>query len=99
MIAAVSLRVLYDLPARARLILLNTLPSNGIKAFMTGFAPATRDALLAHLGRKPLLDLALPPADAGRSWPDMIQLATRAFGRPTRRRFAVAGDVPIDMVA
>jgi phosphoglycolate phosphatase len=81
------------------LILLNTLPNNGIKAFMTGFAPATRDALLAHLGRKPLLDLALPPADAGRSWPDMIQLVTRTLGGPTRRRSAVAGDTPRDMVA
>jgi hypothetical protein len=53
---------------------------------MTGFGPAPRDALLAHLGWIPLPDLTVPPADAGRgsSWPDMIQLTTRTLGRPTR---------------
>ncbi|HET7014031.1 MAG TPA: HAD family hydrolase, partial [Streptosporangiaceae bacterium] len=31
----------------------------------TGFAPATRDALLDALGWRPLIDLALSPADVG----------------------------------
>jgi phosphoglycolate phosphatase len=50
------------------------LRAAGIKVCLaTGFAPATRDALLDALGWRPIIDLALSPADAGRGrpWPDM----------------------------
>jgi hypothetical protein len=40
---------------------LNTLRDNGIKVFMTGFAPATGGALLAHLRWIPLLGLGSSP--------------------------------------
>ncbi len=81
---------------------LTALRDDGIKVCMTtGFAPATRDALLASLGWKPLVDLALSPADAGRGrpWPDMIHLAARTLGVTDPAAIAVAGDTPSDMAA
>ncbi len=74
----------------------------GVKLCLTtGFAPATRDALLAHLGWSSLVDLALSPADAGRGrpWPDMIQLAARTLDVIDPGAVAVAGDTPSDMQA
>ncbi|MGA8457074.1 MAG: HAD family hydrolase, partial [Streptosporangiaceae bacterium] len=50
------------------------LRAAGIKVCLaTGFSPATRDALLDALGWRPLVDLVLSPADAGRGrpWPDL----------------------------
>ncbi|MGB6456489.1 MAG: HAD family hydrolase, partial [Streptosporangiaceae bacterium] len=50
------------------------LRAAGIRVCLcTGFAPATRDAVLDALGWRPLIDLALSPADAGRGrpWPDL----------------------------
>src|SRR5580700_7976748 len=40
---------------------------------LTGFSPATRDSIIDALGWRPLIDLALSPADAGRGrpWPDL----------------------------
>lgn len=81
---------------------LTTLRDNGIKVCLTtGFAPATRDALLAHLGWKPLVDLALSPADAGRGrpWPDMIELAARTLHVADPAAVAVVGDTPSDIEA
>lgn len=67
----------------------------------TGFAPATRDTLLAHLGWRPLVDLALSPADAGRGrpWPDMVQLAARTLGVSAPSAVAVVGDTASDVRA
>ncbi|HEY0814952.1 MAG TPA: phosphonatase-like hydrolase [Pseudonocardia sp.] len=81
---------------------LGALRDAGVKVCLTtGFAPATRDALLAHLGWKPLVDLALSPADAGRGrpWPDMIQLAARTLGVRDPAAVAVVGDTPSDVKA
>ena len=68
---------------------------------ITGFAPGTRIALLAHLGWESLVDLALSPADAGRGrpWPDMIQSAAWAFGVEEPSTVAVVGDTPSDIRA
>jgi phosphonatase-like hydrolase len=81
---------------------LATLHDSGIKLCLTtGFAPATRDALLAQLGWKPLIDLALSPTDAshGHPWPDMIQLAARTFSVTDPAAVAVAGDTLSDVQA
>jgi len=81
---------------------LTALRECGIKVCLTtGFAPTTRDALLASLGWKPLVDLALSPADAGRGrpWPDMIHLAAHTLAVTDPAAIAVAGDTPSDIAA
>jgi phosphoglycolate phosphatase len=65
----------------------------------TGFAPATRDALLDALGWRPLIDLALSPADAGRGrpWPDLPLTALLRLGGGAVSELLVAGDTPSDV--
>ena len=62
----------------------------------TGFSPATRDALLDALGWRPLVDLVLSPADAGRGrpWPDLPLTALLRLGGGAVSELAVAGDTP-----
>ena len=49
---------------------------------LTGFSPATRDSIIDTLGWRPLIDLALSPADAGRGrpWPDLPLTALLRLG-------------------
>ena len=70
-------------------------------ALTTGFAPSTRDALLAALGWEALVDLALSPADAGRGRPapDMILAAMERLGVPDAGAVAVVGDTTSDLEA
>jgi phosphoglycolate phosphatase len=65
----------------------------------TGFAPVTRDAVLAALGWGPLVDLVLSPADAGRGrpWPDMPLTALLRLGGGSVHELAVVGDTPADV--
>jgi phosphoglycolate phosphatase len=65
----------------------------------TGFAPATRDAVLDALGWGPLIDLALSPADVGRGrpWPDMPLTALLRLGGGAVSELAVAGDTAADV--
>jgi phosphoglycolate phosphatase len=65
----------------------------------TGFSPATRDALIDALGWRPLIDLALSPADAGRGrpWPDMPLTALIRLGGGSVSELAVVGDTPSDI--
>ncbi len=65
----------------------------------TGFAPATRDAILDALGWWDAVDLALSPADAGRGrpWPDMILTAVLRLGIDAVQAVAVAGDTTSDL--
>jgi phosphonatase-like hydrolase len=82
--------------------LLHALRAAGLTICLTtGFAPATREALLEHLGWGPLVDLALSPADVGRGrpWPDMILAAVRGLGLSGPDAVAVAGDTPSDVQA
>jgi len=67
----------------------------------TGFAPATRDAVLAALGWEKLADLVLSPADAGRGrpYPDMILTAVLRLEIESVADVAVAGDTVSDMLA
>src|SRR5260221_3635990 len=73
---------------------LAALRAAGIKVCLaTGFSPVTRDALLDALGWRPLIDLALSPADAGRvhPWPDLPLTALLRLGRGTRIQQVVTG--------
>src|SRR5262249_57970266 len=65
----------------------------------TGFAPATRDAVIDKLGWRPLIDLALSPADAGRGrpWPDIPLTALLRLGGGAVSELAVVGDTPSDI--
>jgi phosphoglycolate phosphatase len=76
------------------------LRAAGIKVCLaTGFAPGTRDALLDALGWRPLIDLALSPADAGRGrpWPDLPLTALLRLGGGAVSELLVAGDTPSDV--
>jgi len=76
------------------------LRAAGIKVCLaTGFSPATRDALLDALGWRPLVDLVLSPADAGRGrpWPDLPLTALLRLAGGAVAELAVAGDTPSDV--
>jgi phosphonatase-like hydrolase len=76
------------------------LRASGIKICMaTGFAPSTRDALLDALGWRPLIDLALSPADAGRGrpWPDLPLTALIRLRGGAVAELAVVGDTASDI--
>ena len=84
----------------ARLQTLSALRDAGIKICLaTGFSPATRDAVLDALGWRPLIDLALSPADAGRGrpWPDLPLTALLRLGGGAVSELAVAGDTASDV--
>ncbi|CAN5572906.1 hypothetical protein BH23ACT3_BH23ACT3_22510 [soil metagenome] len=75
---------------------------HGLKVCLTtGFAPATRDGILGHLGWTDRVDLVLSPADAGRGrpYPDMILAAVVRLGIDHVRSVAVAGDTSNDLWA
>jgi phosphoglycolate phosphatase len=59
----------------------------------------TRDALLDALGWRPLIDLALSPADVGRGrpWPDLPLSALLRLGGGAVSELAVVGDTPSDI--
>jgi phosphoglycolate phosphatase len=65
----------------------------------TGFAPATRDAIIDGLGWAGLIDLALSPADAGRGrpWPDLPLTALLRLRGGAVSELAVAGDTGSDI--
>jgi phosphonatase-like hydrolase len=67
----------------------------------TGFAPATRDALLTALGWATIIDLALSPADVGRGRPapDMILGAMERLAVADPAAVAVVGDTVSDLEA
>jgi phosphoglycolate phosphatase len=79
---------------------ITALRAAGIKVCLaTGFAPVTRDALLDSLGWRPLIDLALSPADAGRGrpYPDMPLTALLRLGGGSVSELAVIGDTASDV--
>ena len=70
-------------------------------AFITGFAPGTREALLRALDWRDVADVALSPADVGRGRPapDLVLasiVALETFGVAST---VVCGDTTSDMVA
>ena len=79
-----------------------TLRARGVKVCLTtGFAPSTRDALLASLDWGGEIDLALSPADCGRGRPapDMIIGAMDRLGVADAGAVAVVGDTTSDLEA
>jgi phosphoglycolate phosphatase len=79
---------------------MTALRAAGIKVCLaTGFAPVTRDAVLDALGWRPLIDLALSPADAGRGrpWPDLPLTALLRLGGGAVSELAVVGDTASDV--
>jgi phosphonatase-like hydrolase len=79
-----------------------SLRAGGVQVCLTtGFAPATRDRILAALDWTGSVDLALSPVDAGRGrpWPDMILSAVIRLRIDDVRQVAVAGDTASDLLA
>lgn len=66
---------------------------------LTGFSPATRDAIIDALGWHGLADLTLSPADAGRGrpFPDLPLTALLRLGGGAVGELAVLGDTPSDI--
>ena len=76
------------------------LRAAGLKVcLLTGFAPSTRDALLDTLDWRPLIDLALSPADAGRGrpWPDLPLTALLRLGGGAVSELVAVGDTRSDI--
>jgi phosphonatase-like hydrolase len=79
---------------------IKALRNAGIKvALMTGFARATREAIIDEIGWRGTVDLALSPQDAGRGrpYPDLVLVAALRLGIDDMRRVAVVGDTPLDV--
>jgi phosphoglycolate phosphatase len=79
---------------------ITALRTAGIKVCLaTGFAPVTRDAVLDALGWRPLIDLALSPAEAGRGrpYPDLPLTALLRLGGGSVTELAVVGDTASDV--
>ena len=96
--ASVRAGSVAPIPGAAETLL--ALRAGGVKLCLaTGFSPATRDALLDSLGWRPLIDLALSPADAGRGrpWPDLPLTALIRLGGGAVSELAVAGDTASDI--
>jgi phosphoglycolate phosphatase len=96
--ASVRAGQVAPLPGAAETI--SALRAAGIKVCLaTGFSPATRDALLDALGWRPLIDLALSPADVGRGrpWPDLPLTALLRLRGGAVSELAVAGDTGSDV--
>jgi phosphonatase-like hydrolase len=97
---AESVRAGLVTPLPGALETITALRASGIKVCLaTGFAPATRDTVLDALGWRPLIDLALSPADAGRGrpWPDLPLTALLRLGGGAVSELAVVGDTPSDV--
>jgi phosphoglycolate phosphatase len=78
------------------------LRAAGIRVCLTSsFASPARDAVLDALGWRPLIDLALSPADAGRGlpWPDLPLAALLRLGGGAVSELAVVGDAVGDVEA
>jgi phosphonatase-like hydrolase len=97
---AESVRAGLVTPLPGALETITALRAAGIRVCLcTGFAKVTRDAVLDALGWRPLIDLALSPADAGRGrpWPDMPLTALMRLRGGAVSELAVAGDTPADV--
>ena len=90
------------LPMEGALEIFATLRQHDVKVCLTtGFAPSTRDALIASLRWQAHIDLALSPADCGRGRPapDMIFGAMKRLDIPDADAVAVVGDTTSDLEA
>jgi phosphonatase-like hydrolase len=89
-------------PMAGALDAFDALRAQGVQVCLTtGFAPSTRDALIASLGWADHIDLALSPADCGRGRPepDMIFGAMDRLGVADAGAVVVVGDTTSDLEA
>ena len=89
-------------PVPGALDVIRALRASGVKVCLTtGFAPSTRDALLAALGWEHEIDLALSPADVGRGRPapDMVLGAMSRLDLADPKAVVVVGDTVSDLEA
>lgn len=89
-------------PIRGALGVLDALRHRGVMVCLTtGFAPSTREALIASLGWAGHIDLALSPSDCGRGrpHPDMIVGAMQRLGVSEAGAVAVVGDTTSDLAS
>jgi phosphonatase-like hydrolase len=89
-------------PLAGALDVIRALRASGVKVCLTtGFAPSTRDALVAALGWAPEIDLALSPTDVGRGRPapDMVLGAMARLGVTDPGAVVVVGDTVSDLEA
>lgn len=96
--AAVKAGEIQPMPGAAELFA--ACRSAGIQVcLVTGFSPATRDAIIGALSWGGLIDLAISPADAGRGrpWPDLPLTALLRLGGRSVAELAVVGDTPSDI--
>jgi phosphoglycolate phosphatase len=97
---AASVRAGLVAPLPGAVETITALRAAGIRVCLaTGFSPGTRDALLDALGWRPLIDLAVSPADAGRGrpWPDLPLTALLRLRGGAVRELAVVGDTASDI--
>jgi phosphoglycolate phosphatase len=90
------------IPIGGALDTIDALRAQGVQVCLTtGFAPTTRDALIAALGWSDHIDLALSPADCGRGRPepDMIFGAMERLGVRDAGVVVVVGDTTSDLEA
>jgi phosphoglycolate phosphatase len=90
------------LPMPGALDAIEWLKSHGVAVVIaTGFAPSSRDRLLAHLGWQDVADLVASPGGRlrGRPYPDVILDALITLGVDDVRQVAVVGDTANDLVA
>jgi phosphoglycolate phosphatase len=81
---------------------IDLLRARGVKVCLTtGFAPATRDAIIAALDWRGRIDLALSPIDCGRGrpYPDMILGAILRLAIDDVAAVAVVGDTASDLLS
>ena len=89
-------------PVPGALDVIRSLRAGGVQVCLTtGFAPSTRDAVLAVLGWGREIDLALAPADVGRGRPapDLVLGAMTRLGVGDPRAVVVVGDTVSDLEA
>ncbi|MGF1667424.1 MAG: HAD family hydrolase [Acidimicrobiia bacterium] len=90
------------LPMPGAIEAIDWLKGQGIAVVIaTGFAPSSRDRLLAHLGWSDVPDLAASPGGRlrGRPYPDVILDALITLGVDDVRQVAVVGDTANDLLA
>ena len=89
-------------PMPGALDVIHALRAGGVRVCLTtGFAPSTRDALVAALGWGSEVDLVLSPADVGRGRPapDLVLGAMTRLGVADPRAVVVVGDTVSDLEA
>jgi phosphonatase-like hydrolase len=99
--AAYADRIAQAVPVPGAVETFERLREAGVRiALTTGFSRPTADALLDHLGWRPLIDLSLTPQEVGgrgRPHPDLVLAAAARLADGDTGAVAVAGDTVGDI--